>query len=261
MQKYTKYSVNLIALSTIAHKEISRVLRIWLQTLLAPAFTFTLYLIIFGRYIGSRLPPVGGYSYLQYIVPGLILMAIIQNTYSNTASSFFLAKFTNSIEEILVAPVSNMAIILGYICGGVFRGLLVGGIVYAIGCLFTHIPVEHPMLTIFIITITAVVFSLAGLINAIYAKNFDDISFVPTFIILPLTYLGGIFYAVKDLPLLWRNLLVVNPIFNIVDSFRFAMLNITDFHNTYGIWIMSALFLSLFSWSWFLLSCGINVKK
>lgn len=162
---------------------------------------------------------------------------------------------------MLVAPMSSVIILLGYICGGVIRGLLVGIIIYAIGCLFTAIPIQHPISLIILATLTAIVFSMAGLINAIYAKDFDGVAFFSTFIISPLTYLGGIFYTIDQLSLYWRRIIVLNPIFNIVDDFRFAMLGIINFHVGYGRIVIVVLFVILFMWSWFLLNYGINIKK
>ncbi|HEX5638137.1 MAG TPA: ABC transporter permease, partial [Gammaproteobacteria bacterium] len=183
-----------IALNTILLKEIRRFSRIWVQTLLPPAITMSLYFIIFGNLVGSRIGEMGGFDYMQYIVPGLIMMAVITNAYSNVVSSFYSAKFQRSIEELLVSPVPNNIILLGYVLGGVARGVAVGFIVTLLSLFFTDLHIHHFFIIIYTVTMTAVLFSLGGFINAVYAKSFDDISIVPTFVLTPLTYLGGVFY-------------------------------------------------------------------
>src|SRR5690554_5475547 len=177
---------------TLVRREVRRFIRIWLQTLLPPAITMTLYFVIFGRLIGSRIGEMGGYTYIQFVVPGLIMMAVVTNSFANVVSSFFGAKFQRFIEEILVSPTSNLVVLLGYLAGGVGRGLLVGVIVLAISQLFTDLQIHNLAITVSVVVLTAVLFSLGGFINAIFARKFDDISIVPTFILTPLTYLGGV---------------------------------------------------------------------
>ncbi|MBT5228705.1 MAG: ABC transporter permease [Methylococcales bacterium] len=191
--------LNLIAFKTIITKEILRFMRIWMQTILPPAVTTTLYFIIFGELIGSQLNDIDGHSYIDYIVPGIILMSVLTNAYSNVVSSFYSAKFHHNIEELLISPVSNFVIIFGYVMGGVCRGLIVGVVVTVIASLFTDLHIENPFIAISTIVLTAVLFSLGGFLNAVFAKSFDDISIIPSFVLTPLTYLGGIFYSLSML--------------------------------------------------------------
>lgn len=249
-----------VAFQTLIYKEVIRFIRIWSQTLLPPAITMALYFIIFGKFIGSQIKPIHGYSYIEYIVPGLIMMSIMTNAFTNTASSFFLAKFNKSIEEMLVSPMPNVIILLGFVLGGALRGLLVGMIVLIISLLFTHVPVHHPLIVIFIASISALLFSLGGFINAIYAKRFDDIAFIPTFILTPLTYLGGVFYSINQLPPLWRSLSIFNPILDIIDSFRYGLLGIADLNIYFGISLIFVFFIFLFILALWLLQKGVGIK-
>ncbi len=183
-------------------------MRIWSQTLFPPAITMSLYFIIFGKFIGSQINNIQGFTYIQYIVPGLVMMSIMTNAYANTASSFFFNKFNKSIEELLVSPMPNIIILAGYMLGGTVRGILVGIIVLVISLFFTHVPIHHLGILIGMALLAAMLFSLGGLLNGIYAKRFDDISFIPTFILTPLTYLGGVFYSVNQLPPRWQTLFI-----------------------------------------------------
>jgi ABC-2 type transport system permease protein len=219
-----------MAFLTILVKEVRRFVRIWPQTLVPPAITVALYYVIFGSLIGSRIGPMGGFDYMQFVVPGLIMMAVITNSYANVVSSFFGAKFQHSIEELLVSPTPNWVILLGYTIGGVARGLCVGLIVTVLSLAFTHLHVEHVALTMLVVFLTAVVFSMAGLINAVFANSFDDISIVPTFILTPLTYLGGVFYSIDLLPPFWRAVSQANPILHMVNAFRYGVLGVSDVH-------------------------------
>ena len=193
-----------IAFRTLLIKEIRRILLIWPQTLLPPVITMSLYFVIFGKMIGSRVGEMGGVPYMQFIVPGLIMMAIITNSYSNVVSSFFSAKFHSSIEELLVSPISKHAILTGYISGGIFRGLAVGVIVFIVALFFTKLGIEHLFITLFTVIGTSVLFSLGGFINAVFARSFDDISIIPSFVLTPLTYLGGVFYSMENLSPFWQ---------------------------------------------------------
>lgn len=219
-----------MAFLTILVKEVRRFVRIWPQTLVPPAITVALYYVIFGSLIGSRIGPMGGFDYMQFVVPGLIMMAVITNSYANVVSSFFGAKFQHSIEELLVSPTPNWVILLGFTIGGVARGLCVGLIVTVLSLAFTHLHVEHPLLTVLVVFLTAVLFSMAGLINAVFANSFDDISIVPTFILTPLTYLGGVFYSIDLLPPFWRAVSQANPILHMVNAFRYGVLGVSDVH-------------------------------
>jgi len=218
----------LIALQSILTKEITRFMRIWVQTLVPPAITMTLYFVIFGNLIGARIGDMHGFSYMEFIVPGHIMMSVITNSYANVASSFFSAKFQRNVEELLVAPVPEHIMILGYVLGGVARGLLVGIIVTVLSLFFVDIRIHHLWVIVSIVLLTATVFSLGGLINAVYAKTFDDISIVPTFVLTPLTYLGGVFYSLALLPEFWQGVSVLNPIVYMVNAFRFGFLGYTD---------------------------------
>jgi len=219
-----------IAFLTILHKEIKRFTRIWIQTLLPPAITMVLYFVIFGKLIGSRIGDMGGFSYIEFVAPGLIMMAVLTNSYANVSASFFSAKFQRSVEEILVSPTPNYIILLGYVMGGVARGIAVGLIVTLMSLCFTDLHIHHWFITIFIVLMTSILFSLAGFINAVYANSFDDISIVPTFILTPLTYFGGVFYSIHLLPEFWQHVSVFNPILHMVNAFRYGMLGITDVH-------------------------------
>ena len=219
---------NWIALATIARREVNRILRIWSQTLVPPAITMTLYFLIFGGLIGSRIGDMGGYSYMQFIVPGLVMMSVIQNSYGNISSSFFGAKFGRHVEELLVSPMPNWVILWGYVAGAVLRGLLVGVIVLAIAMLFTTVRIPHPLVTVTSVLLGATIFSLAGFVNAVFAKKFDDVAIVPTFILTPLTYLGGVFYSVKLLPGWAEAATHANPIFYMVNAFRYGLLGVSD---------------------------------
>ena len=219
---------NLTALYTIVRREVVRILRIWGQTLVPPAITMTLYFLIFGSLIGSRIGDMGGFTYMDFIVPGLVMMSVIQNAYGNISSSFFGAKFGRHIEELLVAPLPPLVILTGYVLGGVLRGLLVGAIVLAIAMLFTTVRVPHPLVMLSTVLLAATVFSLAGFVNAVYAKKFDDIAIVPTFVLTPLTYLGGVFYSVSLLPDWAETASYANPILYMVNAFRYGLLGVSD---------------------------------
>jgi len=220
--------LNLVALQTIVRKEVVRVLRIWIQTIVPPAITMTLYFIIFGNLIGRRIGTMDGFDYMQYIAPGLIMMSVITNSYGNVVSSFFGAKFGRHIEEMLISPMSNATIIIGHVAGGVLRGVLVGSLVTVIALFFTKLDVQYPLITLSIVFLSSVVFALAGFINAVFARKFDDISIVPTFVLTPLIYLGGVFYSVSLLPEPWKTISLANPILYMVNAFRFGILGRSD---------------------------------
>jgi ABC-2 type transport system permease protein len=219
---------NLVALQTIVRREVRRFVRIWPQTLLPPAITMVLYFVIFGNLIGSRIGDMGGFAYMDYIVPGLIMMSVITNSYSNVVSSFFSAKFQRSIEELLVSPMSPHVILIGYVAGGVLRGLAVAVIVTLLSLFFTQLQVHHWGITLLVIVLTATLFALGGFINAVFARNFDDISIIPNFVLTPLTYLGGVFYSISMLSPLWQTLSMANPILHMVNAFRYGILGVSD---------------------------------
>jgi len=252
---------NFIALQTIIKKEVTRFLRIWSQTLLPPAITMALYFIVFGKLIGAQIASIQGHSYIQYIVPGLTLMAIMTNAYANTSSSFFGSKFSKSVEEMLVSSMPNYIILLGYVLGGALRGILSGIIVIFISLFFTHLHIQHFAIVISMAILAALLFSLGGFINALFAKKFDDISFIPTFILTPLTYLGGIFYSIKQLPPVWQKISSFNPILNIVDAFKYGMLGASDLNVYVGFSLISALFVILFVLCLKLLHNGTGLRS
>lgn len=217
-----------VAYKSIVRKEVSRFMRIWAQTLVPPAITMTLYFVIFGNLIGERIGPMGGFDYLQYIAPGLIMMAVITSSYANVVSSFFSAKFQKHIEEMLVAPISHGVLLAGYVTGGMVRGLIVGVVVTAVALAFTRLQVAHPGIMLLSVVLTSMLFALAGFTNGMVARSFDDTSVVPTFVLTPLTYLGGVFYSVELLPELWRGLSMANPILYMVNAFRYGVLGVSD---------------------------------
>ncbi len=250
-----------IAFRAILIKEVLRFTRIWIQTILPPMITTALYFLIFGRLIGSQIGDVHGYHYMQYIVPGLILMAVITNSYANVVSSFFSAKFQRNIEEMLVAPVPNYLIMLGFIGGGLARGLSVGVAVTIVAMLFTPIPLYNLWVAISVLILTSMLFSLGGLINAIYAKNFDHVSIVPTFVLTPLTYLGGVFYSVSMLPPFWQQVSLANPILYMVNAFRYGLLGVTDVHLGVAYLAIIGFIVALFSFALFLLNRGQGIRS
>ena len=252
---------NWIAFTTIARREVMRILRIWTQTLIPPAITMTLYFLIFGGLIGSRVGQMGGMRYMDFIVPGLVMMSIIQNSYGNISSSFFGAKFGRHIEELQVSPMPNWVILSGYVAGAVLRGLMVGAIVLVIAMFFTHVRVPHPLVTIASALLGAIIFSLAGFINAVYAKKFDDVAIVPTFILTPLTYLGGVFYSVKLLPEWAQTMTHLNPIFYMVNAFRYGLLGQSDVAMGAAFGLMLLFVAGLTALALWLLKRGVGMRS
>ena len=250
-----------VAFSTIVVKEVRRFTRIWVQTLIPPAITMTLYFIIFGNLVGARIGQMGGFDYMQYIVPGLIMMSVITNSYGNVVSSFFGTKFQRHIEELLVAPVPNWVILSGYVIGGVARGLAVGFIVTLLSLFFTDLTLAHPFITLAIVFLTAVVFSLGGFINAIYANSFDDIAVVPTFILTPLTYLGGVFYSISMLPEFWQGVSQLNPILYMVNTFRYGILGVSDINIAFAFGMIILFVMVLGGFALHLLNSGKGIRS
>lgn len=255
------FKQNYNAFKTIVIKEFLRFIRIWIQTVLPPAITTALYFVIFGNLIGSQISDIEGYSYMDYIVPGVILMTVITNAYANVVSSFYSAKFQKSVEELLVSPVPNYLILAGYVSGGVARGLIVGIVVTMVARYFSDFQVHSYLISIGIFILTAILFSLAGFINAIYANSFDDISIIPTFVLTPLTYLGGIFYSINMLPEFWQKISLINPILYMINSFRYGLLGISDTDLLTAVVIIISFIVALFSYSLYLLRNGIGIKQ
>lgn len=250
-----------IAFYTLLRKEIVRFMRIWTQTLLPPVITQSLYFIIFGGFIGSQLRSVNGVSYMTFIVPGLVMMSVITSSFSNVVSSFFGAKFQRNIEELMVSPTPNWIIIAGYTAGGVLRAFMVGIIVYLVAALFTHIPIFNIGIVLIFVLLTAIVFALGGLINAIFATKFDDINIFPTFILTPLTYFGGVFYSIKDLPVFWQNISKLNPILYMVDGFRYGFFGTSDLNIFLSAGILIGFTIILICTNLYMLKKGTGLKS
>ncbi len=252
---------NRIALTTIVIREVLRFSRIWLQTLLPPVVVTSLYFIIFGSLIGPRIGQMGGIGYNEFIMPGLVMMAVITNSYSNVVSSFYSSKFHRNIEEMLVSPMPNYIILLGYTLGGVARGLMVGVLVTLTALFFADLKIEHPWITVTIVILTAMLFSLGGFINALFAKSFDDISIVPTFVLTPLTYLGGVFYSIDMLSPLWYKLSLANPVLYMVNAFRYGILGVSDIDITAAITLIGVMVLATFGVALLLLDRGVGIRN
>jgi len=254
-------SLNMIALKSLLTKEVNRFTRIWMQTLVPPAVTMSLYFVIFGNLIGSRIGEMSGFSYMEFIVPGLIMMSVITNSYSNVASSFFSSKFQHNVEELLVAPVSTWVIIAGYVGGGVTRGLLVGCIVTLLSLFFVDLSIYNLPVLVISVFLTSTLFALGGLINAILAKSFDDISIIPNFVLTPLTYLGGVFYSLTLLPDFWQLVSKANPIVYMINTFRFGFLGVTDIPLIYSFSMIIGFVVILYSVAHWMISRGIGLRS
>lgn len=252
---------NAIALKTIVVKETLRFARIWIQTVLPPMITMSLYFIIFGGLIGSRIGEMEGIRYMDFIVPGLIMMAVITNAYSNVVSSFFSAKFQHHIEEMLVSPIPNSLIIIGFVGGGLLRGLTVGLAVTLVSLLFSPLVIHHLAVTLSVVVLTAILFSLAGLINGVFARTFDDISIVPTFVLTPLTYLGGVFYSISLLPEFWQHVSLINPILYMVNAFRYGLLGVSDMNLWISYAIIIGFIIALYLFALYLMNKGYGIRK
>ncbi|MBJ88788.1 MAG: ABC transporter permease [Woeseia sp.] len=253
--------LNWVGFKTLLRKEVLRVVRIWVQTIVPPAITMTLYFIIFGNLIGRRIGTMDGFDYMQFIAPGLIMMSVITNSYGNVVSSFFGAKFGKHVEEMFVSPMSNATIILGHVCGGVARGLMVGTLVTVVALGFTNLSISHPLITFSIVILASLVFALLGFVNAVFARKFDDIAIIPTFVLAPLTYLGGVFYSISLLPEFWQRVSLGNPILYMVNAFRYGILGVSDIDIIWAYMIIIAFILGLFSLNLALLNRGIGTRE
>jgi len=254
------FEAQMISLWTLSLKEVQRVLRIWVQTILPPAITMTLYFLIFGTLIGRRIGQMSGFDYMEYIAPGLIMMSVITNSYGNVVSSFFSAKYNRHLEEMLVSPMPNWTIVLGHVIGGMVRGLLVGLVVSVVALFFTRLPVNNIFITLSVLVLTSAVFSLGGLLNAIFARKFDDVSIIPSFVLAPLTYLGGVFYSVSLLPEFAQKLSMLNPILYMVNAFRYGMLGVSDINIGLAYLIILAFLAGLFALSMLLIQRGVGIR-
>lgn len=250
-----------VAYTTLVRKEITRFMRIWVQTLLPPVITMSLYFIIFGKLIGERIGEMGGTPYIAFVVPGLVMMAVINNSFSNVVSSFFSAKLNRSIEELQVSPTPSSIIIAGYISGGALRGLIIGLLVTGLSFFFTSVSIHNIPLTLLVIVLAAIAFALAGLINAVFANSFDDISIIPTFVLTPLTYLGGVFYSIDMLPTFGQVISQFNPILYLVNSFRYGMLGISDINIIVAISGLIGFVAFLYAFCWYLIEKSHRLRQ
>lgn len=250
-----------IAFRTIVTKEILRFTRIWLQTVLPPAIMMALYFVIFGKLIGSQIGDMEGFRYIDFIVPGLILMSVISNSYSNVVSSFYSSKFQHNVEELLIAPIPNFVILAGYVAGGVARGVVVGIVVTMVSLFFTELNIHSYGVTLLVFVLTSVLFSTAGFINAVYANSFDDISIIPTFVLTPLTYLGGVFYSIGMLPDIWQTVSLVNPVLYMVNAFRYGLLGFSDIAIWQAFAIIVGFIIALGAFAMWLLARGVGIKS
>lgn len=255
------YNLYFTALKSLAAKETNRYLRIWVQTLVPPVITTSLYFVIFGNLIGGRIGEMAGFSYMEFIVPGLIMMSVITSSYSNVASSFFSQKFQKNIEELLIAPVPTHVIIWGFVLGGLGRSILVGALVTMVSLFFVPLHVYSWLIVIITLLMTAILFSLAGLLNGIFAQSFDDVSIVPTFVLQPLTYLGGVFYAISMLPPIWQAVSKINPIVYMISGFRYGFLGTIDVPIAFSMGILILFIVVLYSVCWHLIDKGRGLRS
>jgi ABC-2 type transport system permease protein len=254
-------SANLIALNTIVRREIVRIMRLWVQTLIPPAITMALYFLVFGKLIGDRIGTFdGGFTYMQYIMPGLVMMSMITNSYGNISSSFFFIRFNRAIEEMLTSPMPGWAILLGYVIGAVARGFAVSALVMLISLLFTSVPIAHPLIAFLSALLGGTIFSLIGFINALYAKTLDDIGHVSTYVLTPLAYLGGVFYPVSMLDEPWQGISRINPILYMIGTFRYGVLGVGDLDIGTAFAVMLMLAAGLVLFAMFLLRRGVGTK-
>lgn len=252
--------LNRVALYTLTRKEIMRFFRIWTQTLLPSPISIVLYFVIFGSLIGPRVGEIEGHDYIAYLAPGLIMMAIINNSFSNVVASFYGAKFQRNIEEMFVAPMSSWVILVGFTLGGIARGFIVGVIVTVVALFFTHLDIHHIGVVVLVVFATAMLFSLGGLINAIFSRKFDDINIIPTFVLTPLTYLGGVFYSINMLPPFWQKVSYFNPILYMINAFRYGILGTSDVPVMISISFIVLANVICFVLAWYFLEKGTGIK-
>jgi ABC-2 type transport system permease protein len=254
-------SPTLVGYNTMVRKEVVRILRIWSQTLLPPVVTMSLYFVIFGGFIGSQVQPIAGFTYMQYIVPGLVMMSIITSSYMNTVSTFYFAKWQHVIDEILVSPMPSWAVVAGFVSGGIIRAFLTGVLVVGVSLFFTHLVIFNLLILFAAAFLTALLFSLAGIVNAIYAKSFDAISIVPSFVLTPLTYLGGVFYSIHLLPPFWAKVSLFNPILYMVNAFRYGFLGVSDVSMLHAFGVIGGFTLAMLIWVLVLFRSGAGLKR
>ncbi len=253
-----------ISFYTMLRKDVVRMFRIWVQTFLPSVITSTLYFLVFGTVLGSRIGQMQGVDYMTFVVPGLVMLAIVTTSYANTSFMFFSSKFfARSIDEILVSPTPPWLLIGGFVAGGVVRGILVGSLVMTISLFFTglHLSIHNAVIVLGFAILTAVVFALAGLVNGIYAKSLDGINIVPTFILTPLVYLGGIFYSVHTLPSWWQAITYANPLFYLINGFRYGFLGFADISPLISTGILAAIIVILVGINWYFIKTGLGLKQ
>jgi len=247
---------------TIVRKDVVRIFRIWPQTFLPSIITSILYFLVFGKILGERIGEIGGHPYITFVVPGLVMLAVVTNSFSNVATTFFQAKFfARNIDEVLVSPTPPWVIISGYVAGGMVRGIVIGALVIIVSAFFSPLPMTHPFIILLFLILSSLLFSLAGLVNGIYAKSFDGISIVPTFVLTPLVYLGGVFYSAQALPPLWQKLTYADPIFYLINGFRDGFMGISDISLSLSIGVLLALISILVAISWYLIRTGLGLRQ
>lgn len=251
----------LIAFWTLFSKECYRFLRIWAQTLIPPVMTSSLYFLIFGNFIGNRIENINGFTLMEFMTPGLMMMSVISASYMNVSSSFYFAKFQRSIEELLVSPTSHHTVILGFILAGALRGMMTGLLIFGTANFFIDIQILHPLSFFFFLFLTSALFSLAGFVNAVFARKFDDISIVPTFILTPLSYLGGIFYSIHQISETWGIITRFNPIFYLINGLRYSILDLSDVSAQFSFSVLGALIFVLYMVCFQLLEKGVGLKS
>ncbi|MFZ7173621.1 ABC transporter permease [[Pasteurella] aerogenes] len=250
-----------VSFKTILAKEVRRFTRIWVQTLIPPVITMTLYFVIFGQLIGSRIGEMGGFTYMQFIVPGLIMMSTITNSFANVASSFYGTKFARNVEELLISPTSPHIIILGYVAGGMARGICVGMLVTMVSLFFVSFEIHFWSIIVLTLLMTSATFALGGLINGVFARSFDDISIIPTFVLTPLTYLGGVFYSIALLPEFWQGVSKLNPIVYMINGFRYGFLGISDVGLAHAFSVLALFISALYLLAYYLISRGVGLRS
>lgn len=247
---------------TIVRKDVVRIFRIWPQTFLPSIITSILYFLVFGKILGERIGEIGGHPYVTFVVPGIVMLAVITNSFSNVATTFFQAKFfARNIDEILVSPTPPWVIISGYVAGGMVRGIVIGALVIIVSAFFSPLPLTHPFIILLFLILSSLLFSLAGLVNGIYAKSFDGITIVPTFVLTPLVYLGGVFYSAQALPPLWQKLTYADPIFYLINGFRDGFMGISDISLSLSIGVLLLLIAILVAVNWYFIRTGLGLRQ
>ncbi|MBU6490779.1 ABC transporter permease [Patescibacteria group bacterium] len=258
MTPYQKW----ISFYTMLRKDVVRMTRIWPQTFLPSVVTSALYFLIFGAFLGSKIGEVHGVPYVMFVVPGLVMLAVVTNAYMNTSFTMFMSKFfARNIDEILVSPTPAWVIVAGYVAGGLVRGIAIGSLVLVVSLFFTNLIVSHALVIVLFLVLTSLVFSLAGFVNGVYAKSIDGINIVPTFVLTPLVYLGGVFYSAQSLPGLWGSLTRFDPVFYIINGFRYGFLGVSDVPIMVSVGVLVALAVLFTAISIYLIKVGLGLRQ